>query len=159
MTSPKWWKKTFRHHRQKVSTCMACSWMALDGIEETAGLRNLCQKSCLPHFPLCIYSPWILLLWSKTRKTTKMFSNFTSALFTRNPDVRTWRTFSAWTLRLHSIPITGFYVASPCCVTQSSVVWQLFTSDRGKGRCTVCPFFAWFYKPLFFYFNSSRELV
>ena len=102
MTSLRWWKKICRHCQRKESTCMACSWMALGGIDETAGSRSLPLKFCLLPFVWCTFMRLILPPWLRTSKITQTHWNFMSVLCTRSPDVLTWLTFSAWTWRLHS---------------------------------------------------------
>ena len=125
MTSLKWWKKICRHRQRKESTYMACSWMALGGIDETAGSRSLPLKFCLLPSLWCTFMRLILPPWLRTPKITQTHWNFMSVLCTRSPDVLTWLTFSAWTWRLHSILITGFFEVLLCCVTPSNVAWHL----------------------------------
>ena len=112
MTSLRWWKKICRHCQRKESTCMACSWMALGGIDETAGSRSLPLKFCLLPFVWCTFMRLILPPWLRTPKITQTHWNFMSVLCTRSSDVLTWLTFSAWTWRLHS---TWSLDSSRCC--------------------------------------------
>ena len=113
---------------------MACSWMALGGIDETAGSRSLPLKFCLLPSLWCTFMRLILPPWLRTSKITQTHWNFMSVLCTRSPDVLTWLTFSAWTWRLHSILITGFFEVLLCCVTPSNVAWHLSAPLLGGGR-------------------------